>query len=119
MTGLSLPREGETGPGSWAAAPWTTSAPAPHPDKYLADAQIAGSWGIEDNAMVRLRLRRKRREPPVKMRTFKDLHARDKRQGSAPDRASPVATASHAAGHGTEAAASRTGQDVVINHVLV
>jgi hypothetical protein len=119
MTGLSLPREGETGPGSWAAALWTTSAPAPLPDKYLADAQIAGSWEIEDDVMIRLRLRRKRREPPVKVRTFKDLHARDRRQGPAADHGSPVATAPHAAGQGTEAAASRTGQDVVINHVLV
>ncbi|MHB2209706.1 hypothetical protein [Methylobacterium sp. CM6257] len=68
---------------------------------------------------IQLRLRRKRREPPVKVQTFKDLHARDKRKGSAADHPSPVATASHAAGQGTEAAASRTGQDVVINHVLV
>ena len=72
-----------------------------------------------DDVKIRLRLRRKRREPAVKVRTFKDLHARDKRQGSAPDHVSPVATASPAAGQGTDAAASRTGQDVVINHVLV
>ncbi|MGH1569382.1 hypothetical protein ACRAWG_00380 [Methylobacterium sp. P31] len=89
------------------------------PDKYLAETQIAGSWEIEDDVNIRLRLRRKRREPPVQVRTFKDLHARNKRQGSAPDHASPVATASHASGQGTEAAASQTGQDVVMNHVLV
>jgi hypothetical protein len=74
---------------------------------------------MRDNVKIRLRLRKKRREPPVKVRTFKDLHARDKRQGSAADHGSPVATASHATGQGTEAAASRTGQEVVINHVLV
>jgi hypothetical protein len=89
------------------------------PNKYLAETQIAGSWEIEDDAMIQLRLRRKRRAPPVKVRTFKDLHARGKRQGPAADHVAPVATAPHATGQGTEAAASRTGQDVVINHVLV
>lgn len=68
---------------------------------------------------IQLCLRRKRREPPVKVRTFKDLHARDKRQGSAPDHISPTATASHASGQGTEAAAAQTMQDVVTNHVLL
>ncbi len=68
---------------------------------------------------IQLRLRKKRRETPVKVRTFKDLHARDKRQESAPDHVSPVTTASHATGQNTEAAASPRGQDIVINHVLV
>ena len=68
--------------------------------------------------MIRLRLRRKRREPSARVRTFKDLHARDKRKGSAADQACPVAVAPEAARQGN-ASGSQTGQDVVINHVLV
>nr|WP_042673667.1 hypothetical protein [Methylobacterium sp. B34] len=68
---------------------------------------------------IQLRLRKKRRETSVKVRTFKDLHARDRRQGSAPDHVAQVASAPHRTGQGTEAAASQTGQDIVTNHVLV
>lgn len=68
---------------------------------------------------IQLRTRRRRREPPAKARTFKDLHAHDGRRGSTAAQAAPVVTTPHAAGPGIVAAASQTSQDVVINHVLV
>jgi hypothetical protein len=74
---------------------------------------------MEVDVKIQLRLRKKRREPPVKVRTFKDLHTRDSRQGSTADLISPVATVSPSPGNGAEAAASKTGHDIVMNHVLV
>ncbi|MGH1588786.1 hypothetical protein ACRBEV_10965 [Methylobacterium phyllosphaerae] len=74
---------------------------------------------MEDYVKIWLRLRKKRREPPVKVRTFKDLHARDKHPGHAANHVAPVASATHRTVQGTEAAASQAGQDIVMNHVLV
>ncbi|MCJ2122402.1 hypothetical protein [Methylobacterium sp. J-077] len=68
---------------------------------------------------IQLRTRKKRREPVLRALTFKDLHACDRRKGSAAAQVSPVVTVPHTAGQGIDAAASQHGRDVVMNHVLV
>lgn len=85
-------------------------------DKYPADVRVVRGEG---DAMIQIRLRRKRRVPPAKVRTFKDLHALEKQAGSGAGRTSPVVITPHTAGQDTKATGSQAGQDIVINHVLV